>query len=729
MVFSPMFSSCILLPVVTGLTPTTSCSQHCRGTNTPAGILMHYGRLGSFHGKSVVNRLSAQTLTLALSVGLIHQAHATEHKDLYTLSLDELVNVRVDSASLLPTKRMEAAATVDVVSRAQWQRFGARRTLDAVSHLPATVVLPMHLGADALAIRGYGSVNAYSGTAVHWDGVPLNDLFIGSAFVNLPNINLDTLDTIELIRGPGSALYGSDAFHGVLALTAFDAEYDVEQISADVGSNDFYSAGGRWSTQAYPGARIHMAAASSEQGDQARRFSYDDPLAQEKISNERGHEYSADTFTLKLNSDDKQAWSYGGGLYVHQYDANDFSGLGTVIGAANDRSAADTRFQMAQFHVTRKLDAASSVELQSYLWQMDMDAITFLQPSVNETLERHQPREQQRQGGKITYRHNDDAAPTRWALVSGADKIEMNSAEMLTYAQEGTLLSAVDHPASEAERTITYVTFEADTRWNDDTWRVVYGGRYDDYSDVGQHLSPRVGLIYIPQPGTSIKLLYGNAFRAPSAFELNSTSVVLGNPNLEPEILDNYELVVMWHADQWRWQGELFHSLWRETIVAAVDPDNNSVFRYANIDRSTSNGIALGVERRFAPWLLGCNLSYVESENQTADTQFGMFPTYIVDWHVGYDFYHYDTVLYLNQRFYSHTDDVLEAEAGFEAHSLPTYWRTDLSLTHHVNLSFDMIATVHNLFNRDNVLPSPLGSKGGIPDEPFNMSVGFRYAF
>jgi hypothetical protein len=100
----------------------------------------------------------SQALALVLSVGRVTVADAS---DLYSLSLEELINVKVASASLLPTHQLEAGSSVDVVSETQWQRHGARRTLDAVAHLPATVVLPMHLGADALAIRGYGSVSAY----------------------------------------------------------------------------------------------------------------------------------------------------------------------------------------------------------------------------------------------------------------------------------------------------------------------------------------------------------------------------------------------------------------------------------------------------------------------------------------------------------------------------------------------------------------------------------------
>lgn len=673
---------------------------------------------------------------IALTALVTQHAAANNDGDLYALSLKELTDTRVSFVSLLPTSQLEAGSSVDVVTPAQWQHEGAQRTLDAVSHSPATQVLPMHIGSQALAVRGYGSVNALSGTSMQWDGVPLNDLYLGSAFINLPDINLATLDSIELIRGPGSALFGSDAFHGVLALKGFESERDKKQLSASYGSNDFYSVDTRMSAQATANTRLHLAAATSGQGDQEQHFHYTDPFTQQLEMGERKNRYNASTATLKLSSNAENRWSYGGGVYLHDYEASDFSGLGTAVSGSDDLGSTNNRFGMAQFHLTHRF-AKASTELQTYYWQMNTDATTHIITPDLRHLTRDAPRDQNRQGVRLTYRYEDglryqgngNPLGTRFALAAGTDEIAISSASIHTYNVQTQVLDTQPNAADGAERTISYLIFEAETRWNDDRWRIIYGGRYDAYSDVGDHTSPRFGLLYFPQVDTAIKLLYGNAFRAPSALELHGSSVVRGNADLAPETLDSYELVIMQQRPQWRWQGEIFHSLWQDAIVAAVAPDDATGFQYANVDRSNATGITLDAERSFASWLLGGTLSWVQSENQTTHADYGMYPRYMMDLRMGYEFHRYAADVMLNQRYYSRVDDVLPVEAGIPAQRLPAYWRTDLTLTQHLQRDLDLTAAARNLFDRQNNLPSPLGSRGGIPDERFNLTVGIRYSY
>jgi outer membrane cobalamin receptor len=70
--------------------------------------------------------------------------------------------------------------------------------------------------------------------------------------------------------------------------------------------------------------------------------------------------------------------------------------------------------------------------------------------------------------------------------------------------------------------------------------RLTLGARYDHYSDFGDHLSPRAGLTWEYMKGYDVKLLYGNAFLAPSFNEVYEPSN--GNPGLDPETIDTYEI-------------------------------------------------------------------------------------------------------------------------------------------------------------------------------------------
>lgn len=75
-------------------------------------------------------------------------------------------------------------------------------------------------------------------------------------------------------------------------------------------------------------------------------------------------------------------------------------------------------------------------------------------------------------------------------------------------------------------------------------WELTTGLRYDDFSDTGDTLNPRIALVWATRHNLTSKLLYGSAFRAPSFSELYAINnpVALGNPDLEPETIDTLEL-------------------------------------------------------------------------------------------------------------------------------------------------------------------------------------------
>lgn len=92
-------------------------------------------------------------------------------------------------------------------------------------------------------------------------------------------------------------------------------------------------------------------------------------------------------------------------------------------------------------------------------------------------------------------------------------------------------------------RTMNY--FSAQDEWTlSRQWELTAGARYDHYSDFGKTINPRLGLVWQTRFDLSTKFLYGRAFRAPSVSELYSQNnpVILGNKNLDPETIDTYEL-------------------------------------------------------------------------------------------------------------------------------------------------------------------------------------------
>ena len=253
-------------------------------------------------------------------------------------------------------------------------------------------------------------------------------------------------------------------------------------------------------------------------------------------------------------------------------------------------------------------------------------------------------------------------------------------------------------------------------------WSVNYGGRLDDYSDFGSHLSPRIGLIFQPFEDTALKLLYNNAFRAPTISELHS-SASSELRDLDPETLDSYELVFIKQGKRWSAELVLFENHWDDGI-SVFESSRSGGVTYKN----TGKNISQGLEATFAwqtdePWYFDLSGSYVKSRNRVTDTDYVMFPRVMASIGVGRKFETLGAEMYMANHFFSQVKDTSLSTSE----DLPLYWRTDLTFNKAYTNTLDLHINVINLFNRKNQQPSVLLHPEGIADESFGVSVGFRY--
>ncbi|MEY8216623.1 MAG: TonB-dependent receptor, partial [Colwellia sp.] len=112
--------------------------------------------------------------------------------------------------------------------------------------------------------------------------------------------------------------------------------------------------------------------------------------------------------------------------------------------------------------------------------------------------------------------------------------------------QDGTLTSVKGTPyifLDDHHRRLSYISLQDEWAFASD-WEFTAGIRYDDYSDFGSTINPRLALVWQTQHNLTSKFLYGSAFRAPSFGELYSSNnpVLRGNPELNPEEIDTWEL-------------------------------------------------------------------------------------------------------------------------------------------------------------------------------------------
>lgn len=663
---------------------------------------------------------------LAVSVALAtapafgaEKTAAPDTADLYTLSIEELLSVKVTVASLFATDDLHSPSNVSVISEADWQQSGARETNDALTRLPATQILPLSFGYDAIAMRGYAQTTSTRGIATSVDGVRLNNFSFGTGQSDTPNFNLGVLNRIEVIRGPASAVYGSDAFHGVIAMHAFESTTDSQQASAEWGDKGFYKTAARLSGRLTEPLRFNIAVAGSGQGDQDRR--YEDTLGGDIDKTQR---YQSRSMSMKLVSDPGRDLSVRWGVYADEYAAKDFPSI-----LATYETGQTTGTYFTRLAATQILSDIKTLEAAAYHRTSNVDRLARLSPTQSVVAaENHF--EETASGVALTLRQPFSAQNnTQWALALGYDTEYFNEGATTQYYAAAPTLE-VELGGVGQTREITSLIYDADTRFGEGEWGIVYGGRWDHYSDFGAQLSPRAGLILTMQQNTAIKLLYGRAFRAPSAAELYfvpaGSAGSTGSTDLSPETLDSLDLVFMRQFARWQTNVVLFANRWRNGIV--LTPQSEVLSTYVNSGRNEARGIEYGLVWLPDVWRVEFNASYTQSRNLTQDRDYTLFPDVMANLLIGYEFEPAATRITVSNRYSSRADDI--PALGYNApDTLPAYWRTDVNVTKTLDPALEVFLNVQNLFNRDNRIPSVLGIEGGMVDDPLGASVGVKFGF
>jgi iron complex outermembrane recepter protein len=160
-----------------------------------------------------------QRLLILAEIGILAisslPAHAAEIQDLTQKSLEDLMSIEVTSVSKREQKTSQAAAAIFVISRDDIRRSGALSIPDLLRMVPGLDVAQIDSGNWAISARGFNG--QYSNKLlVLIDGRTVYSPLFAGVFWDSQNVPLDIIERIEVIRGPGSAVWGSNAVNGVI---------------------------------------------------------------------------------------------------------------------------------------------------------------------------------------------------------------------------------------------------------------------------------------------------------------------------------------------------------------------------------------------------------------------------------------------------------------------------------------------------------------------------------
>ena len=598
------------------------------------------------------------------------------------LAFTEIEDVYAAAKHLQEIK--DAPASVSVVTDEDIARYGYRNISDILKNVRGFYITNDR-NYEHIGFRGIMRFGDHGNLLLQLvDGHTYNDNIYGAFFLgNEFGIDIDLIKKVEVVRGSGSALYGSNALLGVVnVITKTGGEVNGLYTKAEVGSYDTYKGGFIY----------------------GKRFENDwDVIASGTFLSSGGQDFTFGELGLPgkqdkgaIDADGEEAWS---GFVKAANKELTLTASGHlrekhVPTAAFDAIPGDNRFETAdtrsfveakwQHPMGPEKEVMARVYYDQYWYDADYPVFDGFARINRDESRGHWV------GSELQHLRRVGASH----LVSVGGQIEYH-----IQADQKNFDVSPFREFLDDSRSFTTLSPYIQDEWDILPWlRLVAGLRYDYYTTFGEHLSPRAGLIIKPTSDSTCKLLYGQAFRAPTVFELfysDGGVTAIANPDLSPEILDAYEAV---------WEQELgpilkgvvsvFHYEITDLITAVEVGDG--VVQLRNLDSARSDGVEGGIEVNW-PGLFkgGLSYTYQRAVNEDTDEWLPGSPRHVVQAKGSYPVYGDKVFLGLTCRYMSE-------RLTRDRTTLDPVFLTDFGLyLSDIWKELDVSLVVFNLFNEE----------------------------
>lgn len=682
----------------------------------------------------------AQLLAIGLIFGVTN-SHGATQEELLTMSLDELVNLEVSIATGTPKSLRATPAVTSIITAAELEAMGAQDIDDALEMVPGLHVShSSFIYASRYFMRGI--VSTYNPhTLLLVNGVPQTSLFTGDRgerMVAMTGLPVSMIERIEIIRGPGSAVYGADAFAGVINVITRRAE-DTSggQAAVAYGSFNTGRASLRQSGTMGPVRSLFSLAYGKSDGDDPTitadiQTSFD-ALFGTNVSNAPGpanlawenldvrSELQWDDFRLRL-SYRRSEGETGQGINEALDPPTRFPHHHGTI----DLTWSDPQ-RWAHWDMEGQLSYLySDFRNPTYMRQYPPGAFGGLFPDG--MLQKPELSEENMRAHLTALYTGHDSHRIRlgtgfyWGdIFKTTDAINYMLVPGNPIPQPVPLRVVSDTDAAflpENQRTTSHVFIQDEWKFADQ-WELTTGIRHDEYSDVGGTTNPRLALVWTPRPSLTTKLLYGEAFRPPAFFELyaRNNPVALGTADLKPEKLKSAEFALSWEPlPSLVWDVNLYEFRIRDFIDFVNDPGSDT-FSARNTGRIRGTGVETELRHQASDtvqWLF--NYSYQRTRDRDTDEPLGLAPdadaSFRMIWRPD------DRWMVTPQAVWlGHT----RRPAGDERPRLDGYATFDLSIRHQLLPDVALSLIARNLFDADvrEASRGPEGSQttAAIPDD------------
>ena len=514
---------------------------------------------------------------------------------------------KVYAASKLEQKTTEAPSSITIVTDDEIKKYGYRTLADVMQSVQGFNV-SYDRNYAFLGARGTSLGDFNSRVLLLVDGHRINENLTDGAFIDTAFIlDIDLVDRVEIIRGPGSVLYGNNAFFGVInVITRQSRQLNGLETSFDYGAFDTYKGRVTFGKQFTNGVNLLLSGTIYDSAGAERLFykEFDTPAQNNGIA----QNMDGDSYRSFFGSLGYTDFTFEGAFNrrnkvnpTAQFDLTTFNdprlrtvderGYAALKFAHSFPDVVDVTAQAYYDHYTHDIGFPQSVIVgtnvlfSAFTTEQDRGEWWGAELQLNKTLwERHVIS----LGGE----YRDDFLQEQ--RVSGQTPVERSRQSHGVYLQGDFAL-------------LTNLHFNG-------------GVRYDQYGDFNPAFDPRLALIYNPCKESTFKAIYGTAFRAPNFTELSDPRF----QNIRPEKITGFELV---------YEQEIGQHLRSSLSGFYNQMDHLIVFNsgsFTNFD-ARSKGMELALEGSWAGGIRGrASYSFQDTRNDTVAWQMPDSPNHLL---------------------------------------------------------------------------------------------------
>lgn len=521
-------------------------------------------------------------------------------------------------ASTRPETLLKAISTVSVVDREMIEAYNFLTVSEAVSVVAGLYMTRTTFMNTVPAGRGVLPSHYANKVLIMINGIPSWLTTTGEGF--LDRVHIHDVERIEVLKGPASVLYGSNAFSGAINIVLRRSKGAGESVRlhGELAVPKAIQAGGNYGSSSYGRSFFVSANASAEQG---RNVPFTDETGVSGTVSDLRYPKGGN-FTL--------ASSYRGHSVLFNAYQDEFRDFEGVV----------PQFAQGAGKLQRRDGYLANYTLDAPL----IDGVDLSYSATYDWNRREFPRTQDESQATLTSGYRVYNLAKINARLSSAVDLELgvdHDYRWVDFYKTFDPRSGTESSGSNLYGRQVYESSAfAQLGFDKNSWKGAIGSRLTRNQFFGTNIASRGTLIYLLNDDNSVKLIAGQSYRSPSIFELfflNPTRSVSGNSRLKPERADSAELAYLTQHNGASFQAVAYIAQYRnkidrrtEDVLFADGVLVPGVRKYENGEKFNAHGLDLEVRYRLPDSLDAfAAVTYVDSHNGW-ETNFRYVPKFAV---------------------------------------------------------------------------------------------------